>query len=279
MKISTVNRKGPRPDLVANSSAFLAYDELVDICIIHFDVNQLDIFTKAYKSLTGHDKPSSSGKDAVNISADKISESFAKLELSSQATFADVKRKYRELVLKYHPDKNPDPSAAEKFKEVNEAYTILSTHFNPSTDKQNAVDKEDASPPSSEQSTKESSDQNSQYYTEKLKAIRDKILSHDFTISGNGDTQNEDGIARSASASIILQRINTILQLNKTINKNHFELIKLAIKAELKDKTQQTSGFLSIGGRSLSTAQLYRDILNILDEMPNQTITYSPVMN
>ncbi len=40
----------------------------------------------------------------------------------------DIKKKYRSLANKYHPDKNPDnPEALEKFKELAEAYEILSS--------------------------------------------------------------------------------------------------------------------------------------------------------
>lgn len=43
----------------------------------------------------------------------------------------------RKLALKYHPDKNPDdPSAAETFKEINNAHTILTD-----TSKRNIYDK------------------------------------------------------------------------------------------------------------------------------------------
>src|SRR3989440_447037 len=48
------------------------------------------------------------------------------LSVSRTATEEEVKRSYRKLAVKYHPDKNPDdPHAEEKFKELGEAYDVL----------------------------------------------------------------------------------------------------------------------------------------------------------
>ena len=48
------------------------------------------------------------------------------LSVSRSATEEEVKRAYRRLAVKYHPDKNPDdPHAEEKFKELGEAYDVL----------------------------------------------------------------------------------------------------------------------------------------------------------
>jgi molecular chaperone DnaJ len=49
------------------------------------------------------------------------------LGVPRDADAATLKRSYRELALKYHPDQNPDnPDAEAHFKEVSEAYTVLS---------------------------------------------------------------------------------------------------------------------------------------------------------
>lgn len=49
------------------------------------------------------------------------------LGVSKDASDADLKKAYRQLAMKYHPDRNAGEKASEeKFKEVNEAYTCLS---------------------------------------------------------------------------------------------------------------------------------------------------------
>lgn len=51
---------------------------------------------------------------------------YETLEVSENSTPEEIKKAYRKLARKYHPDVNKDPSAEEKFKEINAAYEVLS---------------------------------------------------------------------------------------------------------------------------------------------------------
>ena len=51
---------------------------------------------------------------------------YETLNVNESASADEIKKAYRKLARKYHPDINKDPKAEEKFKEINAAYEILS---------------------------------------------------------------------------------------------------------------------------------------------------------
>ncbi len=50
---------------------------------------------------------------------------YKQLGLTQNATREEIKKAYRKLALEFHPDRNKNPDAHEKFIEINEAYLIL----------------------------------------------------------------------------------------------------------------------------------------------------------
>ena len=54
-----------------------------------------------------------------------MSDHYETLGVSRNATDDEIKRAYRELARRFHPDSNPDPEAEERFKEATAAYEVL----------------------------------------------------------------------------------------------------------------------------------------------------------
>ncbi|KNH00550.1 DnaJ domain [Perkinsela sp. CCAP 1560/4] len=77
-----------------------------------------DFFRQQHSSDQGRSRPSSpepAPKDYYKI-----------LSVSRTATDKQIKKAYRKLSWQYHPDKNKEKNAQEKYKEINEAYNTLS---------------------------------------------------------------------------------------------------------------------------------------------------------
>lgn len=53
------------------------------------------------------------------------SDYYKVLGVAVGASAAQIRRAYRKLAMRYHPDRNGSPEAAEKFKQVREAYAVL----------------------------------------------------------------------------------------------------------------------------------------------------------
>jgi len=65
-------------------------------------------------------------KQGVPINNTMGKDYYRVLGITKGASDDEIKKSYRKLAMKYHPDKNNAPGAEEKFKEIGEAYDVLS---------------------------------------------------------------------------------------------------------------------------------------------------------
>lgn len=78
---------------------------------------------------------------------DSDTDYYQLLNLPSSASLGEIKKAFRKLAMRYHPDKNPEnPKAAEKFSQIQQAYLVLSDkklrteyHFHRYAGKQKSV--------------------------------------------------------------------------------------------------------------------------------------------
>lgn len=57
-----------------------------------------------------------------------VQQAYVVLGVARDATSDQVRQAYRKLALQFHPDKNPDPSATEKFQQLSAAYKRICDH-------------------------------------------------------------------------------------------------------------------------------------------------------
>ncbi|MGB8766218.1 MAG: DnaJ domain-containing protein, partial [Nitrososphaeraceae archaeon] len=85
---------------------------------------------------------------------------YATLGVSQDANFQEIKKSYRKLARKYHPDRNKSPLAEETIKKINEAFEILSDRKKRKKYDSDSYDNFDPYEPSNEVNNENLSSQN-----------------------------------------------------------------------------------------------------------------------
>ncbi|MDA1347209.1 MAG: DnaJ domain-containing protein [Crenarchaeota archaeon] len=102
-------------------------DEFDDDSDDEFDDDSDDVFDDEFDDDSDNDSDDEYNQSFTDFKfPSKISWAWSILELASNSPFSEIKKRYRELSLKYHPDRNKSPFATKKMVEINEAYEVLS---------------------------------------------------------------------------------------------------------------------------------------------------------
>jgi len=69
-------------------------------------------------------------EQSVNEEAKKLAEAYKTLGVSPETSDDEIKKTYKKLAIKYHPDRNKEPDAKEKMQKINAAYTLIKKERN-----------------------------------------------------------------------------------------------------------------------------------------------------
>ncbi|OUM51383.1 hypothetical protein BVG19_g478 [[Candida] boidinii] len=120
-----------------------------------------------------------------------VSNHYSVLGIDKNASGSDIKKSFRKLALKYHPDKNKSSDAEENFKKINESYKILSD----SIKKREYDQKLQTEQQQQEQQQRQQREQESQfqsfYRTHGSPRFAEAAADHAFTTSNTRSQQDE----------------------------------------------------------------------------------------
>lgn len=102
------------------------------------------------------------------------------LNISQTAVLADIKKAYRSLSLKWHPDKNPNKDSTSIMQDINEAYSILKDSV-----KRQRYDKEYLRFKQTQQVANLSYKSSSSQYNSSYKNTKHNTWTYDYDVSDN----------------------------------------------------------------------------------------------
>lgn len=83
-------------------------------------------YSSDYYNFIESDNESSDEEVYREVHSSAADSHYSTLGIMMSATEKDIKTAYRKLALQFHPDRNKDPGAEEKFKKIGTAYSVLS---------------------------------------------------------------------------------------------------------------------------------------------------------